>query len=94
MGLPISMKRLTVANLAIPPDMIKKRLTTWKCGQLPYGGKAILINFCLSSILTYMMNFYLLPKGTHHIMDSIRARFFWAWKEEVSHDKMGKPMHT
>jgi hypothetical protein len=73
LGIPISEGRLTAADLAIPPDKIEKRLSTWKCGLLSYGGKAILVN----SSPMYMMGFYMLPEQTHQRMDSIRSRFFW-----------------
>lgn len=82
LGIPISMNKLTNADLDIPPNKIEKRLATWKCGYLSYGGKAILINSCLSSIPLYMMGVYLLPEGVHNKMDSIRARFFWEGLEK------------
>jgi hypothetical protein len=68
---------LTAKDLAVPVTKIEKKLATWRCGSLSYGGKSILINSCLSSIPMYMMGLYLLPAQTHHKMDAIRARFFW-----------------
>lgn len=76
LGLPVSEGRLTAKDLGVPVAKIEKRLATWKCGFLSYGGKSILINSCLSSIPMYMMGFYLLPDQVHHKMDAIRARFF------------------
>lgn len=76
LGIPIHEGRLTVADLEIVPNKIEKRLGTWKCGHLSYGGRTVLINSCLSSIPMYMMGFYLLPETTHHKIDTIRARFF------------------
>lgn len=77
LGIPVHEGRLTVADLAIVPNKMEKRLATWKCRHLSYGGRAILNNSCLSSIPTYMMGMYLLPETSHHKMDSIRSRFFW-----------------
>lgn len=71
LGLPISEGRLTAKDLEIPVTKIEKRLATWKCGFLSYGGKSILINSCLSSVPMYMMGFYLLPTQTHHKMDIV-----------------------
>lgn len=39
LGIPISSVRLTVADFAASPDKLEKRLATWKCGHLSYGGK-------------------------------------------------------
>lgn len=77
LGIPISSVRLTVADFAASPDKLEKRLATWKCGHLSYGGKAILVNSSLTSIPMYTMGVYLLPETTHQMMDSIRVRFFW-----------------
>jgi hypothetical protein len=41
------------------------------------GARLILSNSCLSSLPTYIMSFYLLPKGIHKAMDGIRSRFYW-----------------
>lgn len=76
LGVPISDGRLSAAELGIPSEKIEKRLATWKCGHLSQGGRAILINSCLSSIPMYMMGMYLLPESIHHKMDSLRSRFF------------------
>lgn len=77
LGIPVSVDKLSATNLNIPAAKIEKRLATWKCGHLSYGGRSILINSCLSSIPMYMMGIYLLPEGVHQKMDSFRARFFW-----------------
>jgi hypothetical protein len=41
------------------------------------GGHLVLSNSYLSSLSIYTMGFYLLPKGTHKKMGSVRAKFFW-----------------
>jgi hypothetical protein len=40
------------------------------------GGKLILTNSYLSNLPMYIMGFYVLPKGVHGKMDSIRSKFF------------------
>ncbi|WVZ54242.1 hypothetical protein U9M48_005067 [Paspalum notatum var. saurae] len=77
LGIPIRDRRLSKEELSEPVRKVEKRLETWKCSQLSYGGKAVLINSSLTSIPMYMMGFYLLHEGTHQQMDSIRGRFFW-----------------
>jgi hypothetical protein len=39
--------------------------------------KLILTNICLSSLHTYVMGFYYLPKGVRSKMDTVRPSFFW-----------------
>lgn len=47
LGLPISDKRLSKAELNDSPEKIEKRLQTWKCGHLSSGGSQF------SSILAF-----------------------------------------
>jgi hypothetical protein len=54
-----------------------KRLDGWKGSAMSIGGRATLIQACLSSLPTYFMSMYLLPKTIHKRMDSTRKRFFW-----------------
>jgi mannosylglycoprotein endo-beta-mannosidase len=58
-------------------EKLLKRLEGWKGSALSMGGKLILINSCLSSIPTYCMSMFILPKTILKKMDSIRKRFFW-----------------
>jgi hypothetical protein len=62
LGVPISGVRLHVKDWIYLDEKVLKRLDGWKGGSLSYGGKLILINACLSSIPTYAMSMYLLPK--------------------------------
>jgi hypothetical protein len=77
LGLPISYKRLSKEELSNSTRKVEKRIETWKCNQLSYGGRSILINTSLSSIPMYTMGFYWLHEGTQKRLDSARGRFFW-----------------
>jgi hypothetical protein len=77
LGLPISDRRLTMAELSDAAEKMEKRLQTWKCGHLSFGGKSILINSSLTSIPMYTMGFYWIHEGTHQRFDSTRGKFFW-----------------
>jgi len=77
LGLPISDRRLSKAELRDSADKIERRLQTWKCGHLSSGGKSILINSSLTSIPMYTMGFYWLYEGIHQRFDSSRSKFFW-----------------
>ena len=77
LGMPVSDCKLSKAQLSYLSDKVGQRLGTWKCGNLSFGGKSVLINSCLSSILMYIMAVYKLYEGNYQAIDSIRARFFW-----------------
>jgi hypothetical protein len=51
-----------------------KRLEGWKGSVLSFGGILVLINSCLSSIPTYCMSMYLLPKIVFKNMDRTRKK--------------------
>jgi mannosylglycoprotein endo-beta-mannosidase len=59
---PIKYLGVHVKDWMYLDEKILKRLDGWKGGSLSYGGKLILLNACLSSIPTYDMSMYLLPK--------------------------------
>jgi mannosylglycoprotein endo-beta-mannosidase len=63
LGVPVSRARLHVKDWIYLDEKVLKRLDGWKGGSLSYGGKLILINACFSSIPTYAMSMYLLPKA-------------------------------
>lgn len=54
-----------------------KRLNGLQETSLSYGGRLILLNACLSSIPTYAMSMYLMPKTMIKKMDKTRKIFFW-----------------
>ena len=39
LGVPIDKDRLSKDSLSGPANKVEKRIETWKCGQLSYGGK-------------------------------------------------------
>jgi hypothetical protein len=76
LGIPISENRLGISSFMGISDKMRKRLDPWKGKHLSPGGKLILTNSSLISLPMYTMGFYLLPKGTHEVMDSIGSQFF------------------
>lgn len=59
LGIPVSDTKLSKADPNIVVTNIENRLATWKCGQLSYRGKAVLLNSSLTSVPMYAMGFYL-----------------------------------
>ena len=77
LGVPVSGSRIKVANWLPLDEKLLKRLDGWKGGALSMGGRLTLINSSLSSIPTYNMSLYLLPKIIVKRMDRTRKIFFW-----------------
>jgi hypothetical protein len=77
LGIPVSNKKLSKGAFVGVTEKISKRIPPWKGKLMSSGARLILSNSCLSSLPTYIMGFYMLPKGTHKVMDGIRSRFYW-----------------
>jgi hypothetical protein len=65
LGIPLSDIKLGREDLVELPNKISKRIPPWKGKYISLGGRLILCNSSLSSLPTYMMDFYLLPASTH-----------------------------
>jgi hypothetical protein len=76
LGIPISDGKLGKAVFNVVSEKFAKRIPPWKGKFMSSGRRPILTNSSLSSLPTFTMGFYLLPKGTHKRMDQHRARFF------------------
>ena len=77
LGLPVNDIKISKAQFSYVSDKANKRLATWKCDTLSSGGKATIINSCLSSIPMYTMGVYQLYEGNFQALDKVRSRFFW-----------------
>jgi mannosylglycoprotein endo-beta-mannosidase len=77
LGVSVSGNKLHVKDWLFLDEKLSKRLDGWQGASLSYGGRLTLINACLSSIPTYAMSMYLLPKTIIKKMDRTRKRFFW-----------------
>jgi hypothetical protein len=77
LGVPVSGNKLHIKDWLFLDEKLSERLDGWQGASLSYGGRLTLINACLSSIPTYAMSMYLLPKTVIKKMDRTRKRFFW-----------------
>jgi hypothetical protein len=97
LGVPVTSSKLHVIDWLPVEEKMVKRLDGWKGSALSFGGKLILINSSLSSIPTYYMSMYLLPKTILEKMDKTRKKFFWQGGGEkkkyhlVKWDKITRP---
>jgi len=63
LGMHVSNYMVTKAQLSYVSEKTEKRLGTWQCEYLSFGGKSTLIDSCLSSIPMYTMGVYQLYEG-------------------------------
>jgi hypothetical protein len=77
LGIRVSDKKLGKGAFVRVPEKISKMIPPWKGKLMSSGARLTLSNSCLSSLPTYTMGFYLLPKGTHKAMDGIGYKFYW-----------------
>jgi hypothetical protein len=77
LGILVSKTNLYSADLIYIGVKVEKRLPAWQRRYLSSGGKSILIESSLSSLLVYTMGIYLLPEEVHHMIDFARAYFYW-----------------
>jgi hypothetical protein len=50
----------------------------------------ILINSVMSNMVSYMLSFFLLPKGVLNRLDFFRSRFFWQGQSEKKKYRLAK----
>ena len=77
LGIMVDQYHLSAKDLCFVYQKVEKRLPTWQCNTVSYGGKMILVESCLSSILNYTMGIYLLQEEIHQKVDATRSSFFW-----------------
>ncbi|GAU26327.1 hypothetical protein TSUD_56250 [Trifolium subterraneum] len=61
---------------------IRKRLSGWKCKNLSFGGRLILLKFVMSSVPVYFLSFFKAPSGIISSLESMFSHFFWGGCEE------------
>lgn len=77
LGLPISHKRPSRAQVQFVIDKVRARLSTWKTKFLSEAGRLCLITSTLSTIPAYYMQASLLPASTLRDLDSTCNNFLW-----------------
>lgn len=60
---------------------IKKKLKKWEHKNISFGGRVVLLKAVLSSIPTYTLSFYKLPKKVIKSLTSLQRNFLWGGNE-------------
>jgi hypothetical protein len=77
LGIPMHHKRLSNNDWKIIEERIEKKLSSWKGKHLSVGGRLVLINFVLTSLLMFIMSFFEVLRGVLKKIDYYRSRFYW-----------------
>nr|KYP47723.1 Putative ribonuclease H protein At1g65750 family [Cajanus cajan] len=77
LGLPIGAnpKRLDTWQPVI--EKIQKRLSSWKCDSMSFGGRITLLKSVLHSIPIYFLSFFKAPRGIISQLESLFKSFLW-----------------
>jgi len=58
-------------------EKVQRRLASWKGRLLSLRGRIIVNNAALSTIPTYFLSYFLLPRWVERKIDSLRRNFLW-----------------
>ena len=58
-------------------EKFQKKLCSWKGKLLSVGGRLVLINSVLTSLVMFMLSFFEIPRGDLQKLDYYRSHFFW-----------------
>ncbi|GKV30538.1 hypothetical protein SLEP1_g39340 [Rubroshorea leprosula] len=92
LGIPLGVDLRRIATLKPLIDTFKRKLSSWRRRFLSLGGRITLINAVLTSLLVFIMSFYLLPKSVtgenHNVKDMgnwINGSWQWnlLWKRQL-----------
>jgi hypothetical protein len=56
---------------------IEKKLSSWTGKLLLVGGRLVLINSVLTSLVVFMLSLFEVPRGILEKIDYYRSRFYW-----------------
>jgi hypothetical protein len=63
LGIPMHYRKLSNKDWKTVEERIEKRLSSWKGKYLLVGGRLVLINSVLTSLVMFMMSFFEVLKG-------------------------------
>jgi hypothetical protein len=76
--------------LGVIENRIENKLSGWKGKMLSVGGRLVLINSVLSSLLMFMLSFFEIPKGVLEKIDCFRSRFYWQSEQHKRKYRLAK----
>jgi len=77
LGIPMHFKKLRNSDWNGIVERFEKKLSSWKGNHLSVGGRLVLINSVLTSLVMYMLSFFEVPREVLEKLEYLRSRFFW-----------------
>jgi hypothetical protein len=77
LGIPMHLKKLNNKDWKVVEQRIEQKLSSWKGKYLSVGGRLVLTNSVLSSMILFMLSFFEVPKRVLEKIDYYISRFFW-----------------
>jgi hypothetical protein len=84
LGLPLSLKKLTRAQLQPLIEKVADHLPGWKADLLNRAGRATYVQSVLTSVLIYFATVLELPPWCLKAVDKIRRNFLWRGRKETN----------
>ncbi|XP_074265642.1 uncharacterized protein LOC141588085 [Silene latifolia] len=81
LGIPISYKRLTVADCNRLTEKMVQNIRAWGARKLSYAGRVVLIKSVLSHIHTYWCRVFIIPSTVMKKIEGICRSFLWSGTE-------------
>ena len=84
LGVPLSLRKLSKAQIQPIIDKIADQLPGWKADLLTREGRKVLVQFVLTSMLVYLVMTMDLPPWALKAIDKIRRGFLWKGRKDVN----------
>jgi hypothetical protein len=69
-------RKLSNNDWKIIEQRIEKRLSSWNGKHLFVGGRLVLVNSVITSLVMFMLSFFKVPRGVIEKIDYYRSRFY------------------
>lgn len=77
MGLPVGANPKKLSTWAPVVDTVKQRLSVWKCKNLSFGGRIVLIKSVLTALLIFYLSFFKAPTSIISQLEILFKQFLW-----------------
>jgi len=84
LGLPLSIRKLTKADLQPIVDKIADMLPGWKAALMSTAGRAVLVKAVLTAVPVYLLTALDVPKWLLRAIDKLHRAFLWKGRRLVS----------